>query len=877
MKLILATIFTLAVIISAEQVYEPLKFKRSLDHPWAVSPNINRDDNGNVNTGVNVKNKGKDHEFEAGWNKVVKGPNRAKPTWNVGGTFRFKRSPDQPWAVSPHINRDDNGNVNTGVHVKNKGKDHEFEAGWNKVVRGPNKAKPTWNVGGTFRFKRSPDQPWAVSPHINRDDNGNVNTGVQVKNKGKDHEFEAGWNKVVRGPNRAKPTWNVGGTFRFKRSPDQPWAVSPHINRDDNGNVNTGVQVKNKGKDHEFEAGWNKVVRGPNRAKPTWNVGGTFRFKRSPDQPWAISPHINRDDNGNVNSGVSVKNKGKDHEFEAGWNKVVRGPNRAKPTWNVGGTFRFKRSPDQPWAVSPHINRDDTGNVNTGVQIKNKGKDHEFEAGWNKVVRGPNRAKPTWNVGGTFRFKRSPDQPWGVSPHINRDDNGNVNTGVQVKNKGKDHEFQAGWNKVVRGPNRAKPTWNVGGTFRFKRSPDQPWAVSPHINRDDNGNVNTGVQVKNKGKDHEFEAGWNKVVRGPNRAKPTWNVGGTFRFKRSPDQPWAVSPHINRDDNGNVNTGVQVKNKGKDHEFEAGWNKVVRGPNRAKPTWNVGGTFRFKRSPDQPWAISPHINRDDNGNVNSGVSVKNKGKDHEFEAGWNKVVRGPNRAKPTWNVGGTFRFKRSPDQPWAVSPHINRDDTGNVNTGVQIKNKGKDHEFEAGWNKVVRGPNRAKPTWNVGGTFRFKRSPDQPWGVSPHINRDDNGNVNTGVQVKNKGKDHEFQAGWNKVVRGPNRAKPTWNVGGTFRFKRSPDQPWGVSPHINRDDNGNVNTGVQVKNKGKDHEFQAGWNKVVRGPNRAKPTWNVGGTFRFKRSPDQPWEVSPRVNKDNNGNVDTSLETKNKG
>ncbi|XP_050499795.1 acaloleptin A-like isoform X2 [Diabrotica virgifera virgifera] len=317
---------------------------------------------------------------------------------------------------------------------------------------------------------------------------------------------------------------------RFKRSPKPDWEVNPGANRDDDGNTNAGVQVKNYGNDHDFEAGWSKVVSGPDRAKPTWHVGGTWRFKRSPKPDWEVNPGANGDGNGNTNAGVEIRNKDKDHDFQAGWNKVVHGPNRAKPTWHVGGTWRFKRSPKPDWEVNPGANRDDDGNTNAGVQVKNHGNDHDFEAGWSKVVSGPDRAKPTWHVGGTWRFKRSPKPDWEVNPGANGDGNGNTNAGVEIRNKDKDHDFQAGWNKVVHGPNRAKPTWHVGGTWRFKRSPKPDWEVNPGANRDDDGNTNAGVQVKNHGNDHDFEAGWSKVVSGPDRAKPTWHVGGTWRF-----------------------------------------------------------------------------------------------------------------------------------------------------------------------------------------------------------------------------------------------------------------------------------------------------------------------------------------------------------
>ncbi|CAH1183377.1 unnamed protein product [Phaedon cochleariae] len=461
------------------------------------------------------------------------------------------------------------------------------------------------------------------------------------------------------------------------------------------------------------------------------------------------------------------------------------------------GDFRLKRSlqpgapninngnKQQPWEVSPNINRDGAGNVRTDIEVQNHGKDHDFNAGWGKVVRGPGKAKPTWHAGGTIRWRRSlqpgaPDinngkkqQPWEVSPNINRDGAGNVRTDIEVQNHGKDHDFNAGWGKVVRGPGKAKPTWHAGGTIRWRRSlqpgapninngnKQQPWEVSPNINRDEAGNVRTDIQVQNHGKDHDFNAGWGKVVRGPGKAKPTWHAGGTIRWRRSlqpgaPDinngkkqQPWEVSPNINRDGAGNVRTDIEVQNHGKDHDFNAGWGKVVRGPGKAKPTWHAGGTIRWRRSlqpgaPDinngkkqQPWEVSPNINRDGAGNVRTGIEVQNHGKDHDFNAGWGKVVRGPGKAKPTWHAGGTIRWRRSlqpgaPDinngnkqQPWEVSPNINRDEAGNVRTDIQVQNHGKDHDFNAGWGKVVRGPGRAKPTWHAGGTIRWRRSTDQ--------------------------------------------------------------------------------------------------------------------------------------------------------
>ncbi|KAJ8920691.1 hypothetical protein NQ315_004830 [Exocentrus adspersus] len=665
------------------------------DQPWQLDPHIERDGNGNTRTDVNIKHHGDRHDAEAGWSKVVRGPNKAKPTWHVGGTYRWRR---------------------TDVNIKHHGDRHDAEAGWSKVVRGPNKAKPTGRRGTT-------------------DGEGRFNPGHQ-------HDAEAGWSKVVRGPNKAKPTWHVGGTYRWRRSlqpgapnvnnKDQPWQLDPHIERDGNGNTRTDVNIKHHGDRHDAEAGWSKVVRGPNKAKPTWHVGGTYRWRRSlqpgapnvnnKDQPWQLDPHIERDGNGNTRTDVNIKHHGDRHDAEAGWSKVVRGPNKAKPTWHVGGTYRWRRSlqpgapnvnnKDQPWQLDPHIERDGNGNTRTDVNIKHHGDRHDAEAGWSKVVRGPNKAKPTWHVGGTYRWRRSlqpgapnvnnKDQPWQLDPHIERDGNGNTRTDVNIKHHGDRHDAEAGWSKVVRGPNKAKPTWH--------REAHQPWQLDPHIERDGNGNTRTDVNIKHHGDRHDAEAGWSKVVRGPNKAKPTWHVGGTYRWRRAlqpgapnvnnKDQPWQLDPHIERDGNGNTRTDVNIKHHGDRHDAEAGWSKVVRGPNKAKPTWHVGGTYRWRRSiqsdaseliagiedaieplesnyntesdeeesairlkisteeddEDKPWRFNPNLDRGEDGNTKANINIERHGENHGIEAGWSKVIDGPNKAKPTWHVGGSFKW-----------------------------------------------------------------------------------------------------------------------------------------------------------------------------------------------------------------------------
>jgi hypothetical protein len=56
------------------------------------------------------------------------------------------------------------------------------------------------------------------------------------------------------------------------------------------------------------------------------------------------------------------------------------------------------------------------------------------------------------------------------------------------------------------------------------------------------------------------------------------------------------------------------------------------------------------------WSVNPNIARDQGGNTRADISVQHKGKNHDFNAGWGKVVDGRNKGRPTWNVGGSHRW-----------------------------------------------------------------------------------------------------------------------------------------------------------------------------------------------------------------------------
>lgn len=71
---------------------------------------------------------------------------------NYPGNGDQGNKPRPGWELNPNINRDDRGNTRTRVDIQHRGENHDFNAGWGKTIRGPEKAKPVFNVGGSYRW-----------------------------------------------------------------------------------------------------------------------------------------------------------------------------------------------------------------------------------------------------------------------------------------------------------------------------------------------------------------------------------------------------------------------------------------------------------------------------------------------------------------------------------------------------------------------------------------------------------------------------------------------------------------------------------------------------------------------------------------------------
>ncbi|XP_044252853.1 coleoptericin-like [Tribolium madens] len=92
-------------------------------------------------------------------------------------------------------------------------------------------------------------------------------------------------------------------------------------------------------------------------------------------------------------------------------------------------------------------------------------------------------------------------------------------------------EYQYTPEEISYEEHRARRSLQPGApNFPGPSQQDGGWSVNPSVSRDDRGNTQTNVEVGHKGKNHDLNAGWGKVVRGPGKAKPTWHVGGTYRW-----------------------------------------------------------------------------------------------------------------------------------------------------------------------------------------------------------------------------------------------------------------------------------------------------------------------------------------------------------
>ncbi|MDK0727976.1 hypothetical protein P7A73_14665, partial [Clostridium perfringens] len=56
------------------------------------------------------------------------------------------------------------------------------------------------------------------------------------------------------------------------------------------------------------------------------------------------------------------------------------------------------------------------------------------------------------------------------------------------------------------------------------------------------------------------------------------------------------------------------------------------------------------------WKLDPSLTRDEYGNTRSTINVQHTGPKHAVEANWDKVIRGPARAKPTYSIRGSWKW-----------------------------------------------------------------------------------------------------------------------------------------------------------------------------------------------------------------------------
>ncbi|KAK9886370.1 hypothetical protein WA026_015887 [Henosepilachna vigintioctopunctata] len=56
------------------------------------------------------------------------------------------------WQVNPSLSKGQDGNTQGSINVQHGGPNHQINAQVDKVIRGPNKSKPTFSVSGSWNF-----------------------------------------------------------------------------------------------------------------------------------------------------------------------------------------------------------------------------------------------------------------------------------------------------------------------------------------------------------------------------------------------------------------------------------------------------------------------------------------------------------------------------------------------------------------------------------------------------------------------------------------------------------------------------------------------------------------------------------------------------
>ncbi|KAF7269485.1 hypothetical protein GWI33_017483 [Rhynchophorus ferrugineus] len=210
--------------------------------------------------------------------------------------FRFKRSPND-WELKPDLGRDANGNTRAQVEINEHGRNHDINAGWAKNLRGPGSHRDTWHVGGSIR---------CVVRYLRREDKIKmrkiaflfacfVALYATVSATWKPTEPRGGGSSGPFIPTQSTGPYNPNPRYtRFKRFvpsnqhnpssnpaqiPHTPgWEVKPDIGRDQRGNTRAQVEVQHHGDNHDFNAGYDSNIRGPDGHRESWHAGGRIRW-----------------------------------------------------------------------------------------------------------------------------------------------------------------------------------------------------------------------------------------------------------------------------------------------------------------------------------------------------------------------------------------------------------------------------------------------------------------------------------------------------------------------------------------------------------------------------------------------------------------------
>ncbi|XP_045465546.1 acaloleptin A-like [Harmonia axyridis] len=731
------------VVPEGPQIYDHVRYVRSLQpgapnfpmpgqgkqEGWKFDPSLTRGEDGNTLGSINIHHTGRNHEVGANWDKVIRGPGKAKPTYSIHGSWRWLMASPSflliaafaciyfQYSLAYPMEEVVVDGEPSFVYVQPEESQIYHQQ---RYVRSLQPGAPNFPMPGQGK-----QEGWKFDPSLTRGEDGNTLGSINIHHTGRNHEVGANWDKVIRGPGKAKPTYSIHGSWRclihIKR-------VMERIVKIDNLNQFFSMRLiliddEDLKKRKEIMASpsfllfaafaciyfqyslaypmeevvvdeepsfvyvhpgesqiyhQQRYVRSLQPGAPNFPMPGQGK-----QEGWKFDPSLTRGEDGNTLGSINIHHTGPNHEVGANWDKVIRGPGKAKPTYSIHGSWRWKdqvlSASSNSIVVNPALHSMlyfqkmasssflliaavacISFQYTLAYPMEEVDVDEEplFEF---VVPEGP-------QIYDHLRYARSlqpgaPNFPmpgqgkqegWKFDPSLTRGEDGNTLGSINIHQTGRNHEVGANWNKVIRGPGKAKPTYSIRGSWRWDKKPfATTYKTTPFPDRGFYSSLSTLTDKITL----PIMPYMNRELN-PKKKSSTTNETNIFEMASSSFLLIAAVACIS------FQYALAYPMQEVDVDEESLFEYVVpEGP-------QIYDHLRFVRSlqpgaPNFPmpgqekqegWKFDPSLTRGEDGNTLGSINIHHTGPNHEVGANWDKVIRGPGKAKPTYSIRGSWRW-----------------------------------------------------------------------------------------------------------------------------------------------------------------------------------------------------------------------------